>query len=130
MDWRNTDLFDLADRRLAWLDRRQQVLASNVANANTPGWRSKDLRPFATLLTGAHDVAMAQTTAGHLPGGRSPTLMSPLVARPRETAPDGNAVPLDDELGRVADTENAHELVSALYHTYLGLYRTALGRGS
>jgi flagellar basal-body rod protein FlgB len=33
------DLFNLAEQRLAWADRRQAVLAQNVANANTPGYK-------------------------------------------------------------------------------------------
>ena len=40
-------LFDLADKRLAWVDHRQEVLAQNIANANTPGWLARDLAPFA-----------------------------------------------------------------------------------
>ena len=42
-------LFRLAERRLAWVARRQELLAQNVANANTPGLpaaRPDAVRPF------------------------------------------------------------------------------------
>ena len=44
MDLLKGSVLDLADRRLRWLDRRQQVLAQNIANADTPGWTARDLR--------------------------------------------------------------------------------------
>ena len=45
MDPKRIGLFDLAERRLAWADRRQAVLAQNIANANTPGYKPHDLHP-------------------------------------------------------------------------------------
>ena len=53
MDPTQIGLFDLAERRLAWADRRQELLAQNIANANTPGYRPHDLQPFAATLTSA-----------------------------------------------------------------------------
>src|SRR5277367_3695919 len=50
------DLFNLAEQRLAWADRRQAVLAHNVANANTPGYKPHDLRAFADMLGGTSAV--------------------------------------------------------------------------
>ena len=50
MDITNIGLFQLADKRLAWADQRQQVLAQNVANSDTPGYRAKAV-PFETTAT-------------------------------------------------------------------------------
>ena len=50
MDQTQIGLFDLAERRLSWADRRQGLLAQNIANANTPGYRPHDLRSFASTL--------------------------------------------------------------------------------
>ena len=106
----NGSLFDLADRRLAYLQHRQQVLAQNVANANTPGYRARDLEPFAAALAGRSDRA----------GG--------VVKLTGERAPDGNGVKLDSQLSKVADTETAQATTTNIYSKYLALYRTALGR--
>ncbi len=37
------DVFDLAARQASWLLARQRVVAQNVANANTPGYKTADL---------------------------------------------------------------------------------------
>ena len=65
MDPTRTGPIALAETRLRWLDARQRVLAQNVANADTPGYRPSDMRPFAQALAGAQGV-MAQTDPRHL----------------------------------------------------------------
>jgi flagellar basal-body rod protein FlgB len=118
-------LFDLADKRLAWVDQRQSLLAQNIANADTPGWRARDLSPF--------DAAMAQT--GVTPVLTDPKHMTGTVATTAgvqtasgERALDGNGVALDEQLSKVADTDATHELVTDLYAKYMGMFRTALDR--
>lgn len=125
MDPTQIGFFELAERRLSWLDRRSAVLAQNVANADTPGWQSRDLPAFDAALTGAGVVPM-RTDPQHLAGTSTGFAGARTVAG--ERAPDGNAVQLDVELTKVAETETAHMLVSELWKKYMGLYRTALGR--
>ncbi|CAA9227005.1 MAG: Flagellar basal-body rod protein FlgB, partial [uncultured Acetobacteraceae bacterium] len=47
------DLLQLTERRMAWLEARQRVLAGNIANADTPGYQPRDVRSFASVLAGA-----------------------------------------------------------------------------
>jgi flagellar basal-body rod protein FlgB len=130
MDLTDVPLFALADRRLAWVDARQALLAQNVANADTPGFHARDLKPFAASLQqaalGFGGAALARTDPGHLggtlPGGPARASMI------GEQAPDGNAVALDKELVKVADTDAAQELVTTLTKKYYGLVRNAIGR--
>ncbi len=125
MDSTRIDLFDLAERRLGWLDRRSAMLAENIANADTPGWRPRDLLPFTAALAQA-GVAPLRTNPLHLAGT---SIRDPAErVQDGERAPDGNAVRLDVELTKVADTDSAHLLVTDLWKKYIGLYRTALGR--
>ena len=122
-----TSLFQLAERRLRWLDQRQQVLAQNIANVDSPGYAARDLRPFAAELTRHIDPNLARTQPGHLSGARPAN--GAQVQRDRvETTLDGNRVSLDDQLMKVSDTESHQGLTSSLYRKYLGLFRTALGR--
>ena len=121
-------LFDLADKRLAWIDQRQQLLAQNLANADTPGWQPKDLKPFAATLARTTPADLALTNPLHLAGPQDGALAPNAKARPEERAPDGNAVAIDGELTKVAQTNDTHALVVNLSQTYLGMFRTALDR--
>lgn len=120
-------LFSLADRRLAWADRRQQVLTQNIANADTPGFRGRDVVPFAAQLAGR---VLAPAPVALPPGALAGTSPSRADTRalPTATTPDGNGIQLDAQLMRVADTETTQALVTGLYGKYLGMFRTALGR--
>ena len=119
-------LFDLAERRLAWIDRRQGLLAQNIANANTPGYVAKDLVPFARTLAQAMPE-LAATNPLHLAGSQT---NGPANAHdlPAQRAPDGNAVSMEEQLTKVADTDGAHALVTNLYKKYLGLFHIVLGK--
>lgn len=119
-------LFDLAEKRLAWIDRRQGLLAQNIANANTPGYKAKDLSPFAQALSKA-TPELAVTSSMHIAGSSS-VAATLLQDRPNERAPDGNAVSVEDQLTKVADTDGAQALVTNLYKKYLGLFHMALGK--
>jgi len=131
MDFGRLDVLKLAQRRLDWLDRRQQVIAQNIANADTPGYAARDVQPFARMLarTGAGAVAMSRTAPQHM----LPSSAAAAAGRPerlaQERTHDGNAVRLEQELARAAETETQHELAIGLYRKYLGLFRLALGRG-
>jgi flagellar basal-body rod protein FlgB len=123
------NLLDLADRRLAWLDRRQGVLAQNIANASTPGWVPQDLPPFAASLAAETGTSMAQTDPADL-AGTADDILTGVTTRPTAQAPDGNAVAIDQQLAAVADSQTQQELVLNIYKTYLGMFNTALDHGA
>jgi flagellar basal-body rod protein FlgB len=120
----SANLFSLAEQRLSWVEQRQALLSRNIANADTPGWRPHDLKPFDALVSGA-TLAPARTSPMHLANANGDAAAT--VATSSEHAPDGNGVSLDKELAKVADTESTHELVTDLYLKYQSLFRTALG---
>jgi flagellar basal-body rod protein FlgB len=121
-------LFDLADQRLRWAAQRQEVLAQNIANANTPGFRARDLTSFARLLAATPAATPAQTASGHLPGTLGGRLQATAV-RPQNISPDRNDVSMEAELSKVADTETAQQFAAGIYRKYMSLFRLALGRG-
>lgn len=125
MDPRRADPMALAERRLAWLEQRQQVLAQNIANADTPAYRPRDLRPFEQLLEQAAP-GLARTSARHL-DARGGSAARPDRAT-SEITPDGNGVSLDREALRVAETDQAHALAIGLHRRWAAMFRTVLGR--
>lgn len=125
MDPTDIGLFRLAERRLNWIDQRQAVLAQNVANVNTPGYKARDLTSFAASLA-AQGVSMTITDPAHIAGS------NPAAAGREQPsngkAPNGNTVSMEEQLGKVAETSSTQEVVTNLYHKYQGMFRTALGR--
>lgn len=122
-------LFSALKHRMYWLEERQRVLAENVANADTPGYRGRDLKQldFHDVLKSSSAVSLATTNPGHLSGGRAGRF-PPDTRGGFETTPRGNAVVLEDEMMKVAQNQMDHQAVTALYSRGLGLLKTAVGR--
>ena len=125
---RSAGLLGLAERRLAWLDQRQSVLAQNVANADTPGYRPHDLTGFARSLAAVGRPDLVRTSPAHLPAVRGGAAGAPEDRQVAEAVPDGNAVSLDREAMRIAETDTAHALAMAVHRSFMGMFRLALGR--
>jgi flagellar basal-body rod protein FlgB len=128
MDVTRNSPAELAEHRLRWLDARQRVLSENIANADTPGYQPRDVAPFQEVLARARPTAaMVQTDARHLAPTR--TASRPVTNRNLvERSPNGNAVALDREALKIADTDQAHSLAMGLRRKYLDLFRNTLGR--
>ena len=112
---RLTESLDLHGQALTLRSERQRLIASNIANADTPGYVARDLN-FAQALreaTGGMQPARALKTseAGHIgntgPGGRvAPNLE---YAMPSQTNLDRNTVDLDRERANFADNSVKYE---------------------
>ena len=129
-------LFAMLRTRMQWHQERQRVLSENVANADTPGFRARDLVPpkFDRMTPRtAPGVTLARTDASHqsaagasLGGGSS---FERTRSSGQEIRPTGNAVSLEDEMIKVAANQMDYQAATALYTRSLGLIKTALGRG-
>jgi flagellar basal-body rod protein FlgB len=126
MDPTRIGLFDLAEKRLAWTEQRQAVLARNIANASTPAFRAADLPSFGKTLSRVGGTEPVRTQPGHLSGTQGTLKSAPIV--PKSRAPDGNTVALDEQLTKVADTQTTQTLVTMIYKKYVGMFSLALGR--
>ena len=120
-------IFDLARRRMAWAEQRQAVLAKNIANANTPKFQPADVPDFARTLSRTSMAEPLRTQPNHM-GGTDPGGARIAAGRPRTHSPDGNAVVLDQQLMKVADTVTTQALTTSIYKKYMGLFSIALGR--
>lgn len=119
--------------RLQWHQARQKVLAENVANANTPGFKPSELRePAIRNVPGVGSrLELDRTSPLHVASsGGAPGVESAKAAR-FETRPSGNAVNLEDEMLKVASNQSDYQLAASLYQKSLAMLRTAVGgRGS
>lgn len=120
-----TDLLALGQKRMAWLQTRQQVLASNVANADTPDYTPRDVTPFQPSLN-ADDITPVRTNPAHIGDGDG---SAETMTRPSpERALDGNRVSLEHEMEQIADVSDQQHLVVNLYGKYMNMFQTALGK--
>jgi flagellar basal-body rod protein FlgB len=123
-------IFDLAEKRLAWTSERQSVLARNIANLSTPGFQAADLPNFQQVLGGTLGVSPVRTNANHLEGTIDPGMHT--RSKPETTArtADKNGVRLEEQLMKVADTETLHSTVTAIFKSYTNMFNIALGKAS
>ena len=118
------DIFQAMGQKMAWLAQRQKILAENVANADTPGYRPRDLADFSFSKAMQDAGSVAVTRPGHIsPQGAS--------AGPEnfKVEDKGKAVILEDQMARVSETAVDYQLMTNLYRKHMNMLRTALGRG-
>ncbi|HEX2215088.1 MAG TPA: flagellar basal body rod protein FlgB [Xanthobacteraceae bacterium] len=118
--------------RMQWHQERQRLLAENVANADTPNFKPRDLAPLdlRRSFPGSVAVALARTDPEHL-GGSDTASAGHFPFQPAaryEIRPAGNAVNLEDEMLKVASNQMDHQAAATLYSRSLGLIKLAAGR--
>ena len=93
--------------------QRQQLIASNIANADTPQYKARDIDFSAALqgaLTGGGAVALATSAPNHIAPAASATGGSPLLYRNAvQGSVDGNTVDMDLERSQFADNAIHYE---------------------
>lgn len=117
--------------RMEWHQERQKVLAENVANSDTPGFRPRDLSQpkFDRSEQPIASVGLARTEAHHLAGiGGKPSQFRADGKTNYAIRPGGNAVSLEEEMMRVANNQMDYQAATALYTRSLNLLKTALGK--
>ncbi len=131
MDLNKTTLFAAVKSRLGWLTERQEVLAQNIANADTPRYRAKDLKSFEfreILRQEKIQLNMNVTDASHQPGRRKRIrdFAEQTQRQPFETSPTGNSVVLEEQMAKVNETHTKHKLVTQLYKKHLSMIAAAV----
>jgi flagellar basal-body rod protein FlgB len=136
MDITDIPLFQMLRGRLGYLSERQRVIAQNVANAETPGYRPTDLTPFnfdARVQQAQAAGGMVQTQPGHMalntsknqvagvPGARFKAKKTP----DSETTLDGNQVVLEEEMIKMSDARMNYDAAIGFYQKSLNLLRMA-----
>lgn len=99
---------------LKFREQRNDVLSTNMANADTPNYKARDV-DFSSALRGAANaqLRMAKTSAAHTDGLTTSTLGTDLKYRvPTQPTLDGNTV--DTDVEQAAFAENAVEYRAAL----------------
>ncbi|MEI4473451.1 FlgB family protein [Frigidibacter sp. MR17.24] len=105
---------------------RQTTIAGNIANADTPGYRGRDLPEFDP---DAGQMPLRRTRAEHFGASSIEPREAETRAQPDSLSPNGNAVSLEDEMIAAVSARRQHEVALAIYGNALSMMRSALGRG-
>jgi flagellar basal-body rod protein FlgB len=130
MDLRDLPLLSMLKERMSWLNQRQDVLSQNVANADTPRYVARDLKDldFDRMVGAQYGTKMATTNVRHIAlssmhGGKFEDHETP----DQESNPNGNAVSLEVEMIKVADTQAQYAAAANIYAKAVSMMRTAIG---
>lgn len=128
-------VFTALTDKMKWHQARQGLLAENVANAETPGFRGRDLKPFNFAdQVGALSSATVTTTVTQ-PMHISVTSQGGTAFEGQrmanfEITPEGNGVSLEDEMMKVTTNAMDYQAATSLYQKSIKILRTAMGRSA
>ena len=114
--------------RMQWHQERQRVLAENVANADTPGYRARDVAPPDFEHALRVSLTLARTDPAHFAPSGSDSQFSADGEPHYEVRPRGNSVSHEDEMLKLAGNQMDYDAVTSLYTHSLSLIKTAIGK--
>jgi flagellar basal-body rod protein FlgB len=132
MDLSKLDLFRAIGRKMNWLTQRENVIAQNVANSDTPSFRALDIAPFSFKEELGAKLAPTQTSNMHLTSattGKPGAAKVSAEKKPWEVTPSQNGVVIEEQMMKSTETANDYQLMLNLYRKNLTMLRTAIGRG-
>jgi flagellar basal-body rod protein FlgB len=122
------DLTQMARSLAAYSGARLGVIAQNVANADTPGYKARDLPDFAQTYAAETGQAMRATRAGHL-GRDGSEMPQNTILSGGSASPNGNSVSLELEMVKSVEARQGHEMALAIYRATSEVIRASLGKG-
>lgn len=133
MDFNGIPLVGAMKAKLSYLSERQSVLAQNIANADTPDYRARDIEApnFKRMVgTASQKLPMAITDKQHVSSsGTSMALMPVKRKSTYEQSPVGNNVTVEEEMMYVAENQAEYQKMLSLYRKTIAMFKTALGAG-
>ena len=128
-------VFAALKSRMNYLSDRQQVIAQNVANSDTPGYTPMDLKPFTlpgqgkTAALALAPVTATITSPMHIePPSPTATSNKPIDSPDSETTLDGNSVVLEEEMVKMGQARTDYDAAVSFYEQSLNLIQTAAKR--
>lgn len=130
MDYSQIQLFQMMKHKMAYHSERQDVLARNVVNSDTPGFRPSDIEEpnFIEELQKRERLQLRRTAPEHREGT---FLQTPDFRHGKtgyfEIKPVDNAVSVEEQMMRISQNAFEFQTTTTLYNKTAGLFKTALG---
>ena len=126
--FKTLDVFRMAQSMAAHAGHRQALVAENVAHADTPGYRARDLQPFGqTYSNPGQSPGLQATRPGHLFGQDGATSAAVVETR-TNIGKNGNAVTIEEQMLKAVEVKRQHDRAIAIYKSSLTVLRASIGR--
>jgi flagellar basal-body rod protein FlgB len=115
-----SSVMGLAQLKAEWLSQRQELLSQNVANVNTPGFKSRDLVGFSDVIQSLNSSSSNSVGSNAISGFRSFTVAS------SESLGSGNAVSLETEMLKLNETNSQYSLSTNIIKSFHRMISSSL----
>lgn len=125
----NLEVLQMSQAMARHAGARQAIAARNLAHADTPGYKARDLVAFPQLvLQQQAQFGLRATRDNHLSGARAEGAAAPVEDPGAISDPNGNSISLETEMLRAVDIRRQHDKALAVYRASLNILRSSLGR--
>ncbi len=128
-------VFSALTDKMRWHQQRQGLLAENVANAETPGYRGRDLKQYDFADRAGFGSSASVTTSATQPmhflvssGGGGAFDAQRMASF--EVTPEGNGITLEDEMMKVTTNMMDYQAATTIYQKSIRILRVALGKNA
>jgi flagellar basal-body rod protein FlgB len=127
-------LLSMMKSKLSYMSERQGVLAQNIANADTPQYKAKDVaKPdFNSMASAAQNLQLRTTNSKHVTGASAGAGTYEVTKRAttNELKPNGNNVSIEEEMANVSDNQAEYQKVLNMYKKTMDMFKIAIGKSS
>ncbi|MEO1291301.1 MAG: FlgB family protein [Pseudomonadota bacterium] len=116
----NLTILNLASALARHSSQRHRVIAENIANADTPGYRARDVEAFdAEAMIRAQRDGDMRSLQGRV---------AEMLIEDVQASPNGNTVGIEDQMVRSTEAQASHDAAITIYKKSMDLMRMSLGR--
>ncbi len=127
--FKNLNVFYMAGELANHSAARQANVAQNIANADTPDYKAKDIASFAqTFQRKTQSEGMIATRSTHLHAASEDQSRFETITTEAANSPNGNSVSLENEMMKSVEARHHHDLALAVYKSSMNILRSSLGR--
>ena len=126
--FQNLEVFQMSSAMARHAGARQALISENIANSDTPGYKSKDLNNFKDVFSTDQTGIQKATRDSHLHGSSEFGHSSEIIQMRGSNSPNGNSVSIEGEMLKAAETNKQHDRSLAIYKSAMKILRFSLGK--
>lgn len=121
-------IFDVLAQKMSYLSQKQALLAENVANVDTPGYKQLELKPFSfgQAMKQASGTMMTTDPRHIVPASMAGTNAQSVKSKDTDVLPSGNTVDVEQQMAEVSKTSVDYQTMTSIYHKMTSLFKIAI----